>query len=955
MEQQRVTVDENRKLMGKIKELEEILDEMKKQKFQAEQELPKVKEAAENELKEQQKNVEEISAQKIKAELEAKQYRMELESLAKEKAAAQQELNRVRQLTFQAEAQRSVLEENLRAFRNQLEESTAARRKLEDHLRKKDTNLQDLEQQKKDLMEELRKKTEGEEGLVKIIKQMEKDLEFEGNLEAKKLPEKEKYNTRRQVLEGGYSLVKESMLKTCTSVRDKSSRIESEITGFQKKQEIRKVEELKQQISELTVANKKAEKSIKDLKYELNALELQKTSSEEKVHLLKEKLDDANTALKSLKIELEQKDQVEQGYLQQLKELDKQLHKTTSKAEEVMQEAIDLKKVNMNYQEELKSLQQEKAQLKREAEELTRSQTKTEITIQHLNSQIKCIQKEKLVAEQRTQSCKGEANNLQEQYKKIQEELLQKTRADNENQHQIQMLKNKLDESNHLAETLKQKVEELSIWNTETKIMMKQIKSESEKAGLEKQAIQRKNETLKTLADGFKEQLRTTNEQLHKQTIIEQEFICKVKRLEDDLMKTKALASEYKQKCDKQCASTLSTEMEVKNLNAQLNSLTMEKRLSDQKIELQQAHIQELNSKLKKLQDEFHQKTLDEQMARKKMSLFQEESIKFKHSAEEFRKKLEKLLESHSITEKDISGIKLECIALQQEKKMSQENMKLYKMQIEDLQERLQKCREQLQQGKLAEMDYHQKCRKLEEELEVQKRMMESLKQKTDLHIKDREHQFVLLQTEVQQNNNIKDSTFKLDSERKGNEFNYLGETSPRDFEQVHQCANITSPFLRKKQARQVEINIAGFKPDQLGEKNLHMNTDDKVPKDLQFQLSRINQSLENDTDQQSFTEYVSETSTQFQITFDKTDSVGGISEMDIIRDRNHHCSNQSITHEEDMNHELGLGKFIQPLEVYSTFCEYLPCWCWCFGFWFFCFLNYSYHHCPVFLFYTLC
>ncbi|KYO47127.1 dystonin isoform A [Alligator mississippiensis] len=919
MEQQRVTVDENRKLMGKIKELEEILDEMKKQKFQAEQELPKVKEAAENELKEQQKNVEEISAQKIKAELEAKQYRMELESLAKEKAAAQQELNRVRQLTFQAEAQRSVLEENLRAFRNQLEESTAARRKLEDHLRKKDTNLQDLEQQKKDLMEELRKKTEGEEGLVKIIKQMEKDLEFEGNLEAKKLPEKEKYNTRRQVLEGGYSLVKESMLKTCTSVRDKSSRIESEITGFQKKQEIRKVEELKQQISELTVANKKAEKSIKDLKYELNALELQKTSSEEKVHLLKEKLDDANTALKSLKIELEQKDQVEQGYLQQLKELDKQLHKTTSKAEEVMQEAIDLKKVNMNYQEELKSLQQEKAQLKREAEELTRSQTKTEITIQHLNSQIKCIQKEKLVAEQRTQSCKGEANNLQEQYKKIQEELLQKTRADNENQHQIQMLKNKLDESNHLAETLKQKVEELSIWNTETKIMMKQIKSESEKAGLEKQAIQRKNETLKTLADGFKEQLRTTNEQLHKQTIIEQEFICKVKRLEDDLMKTKALASEYKQKCDKQCASTLSTEMEVKNLNAQLNSLTMEKRLSDQKIELQQAHIQELNSKLKKLQDEFHQKTLDEQMARKKMSLFQEESIKFKHSAEEFRKKLEKLLESHSITEKDISGIKLECIALQQEKKMSQENMKLYKMQIEDLQERLQKCREQLQQGKLAEMDYHQKCRKLEEELEVQKRMMESLKQKTDLHIKDREHQFVLLQTEVQQNNNIKDSTFKLDSERKGNEFNYLGETSPRDFEQVHQCANITSPFLRKKQARQVEINIAGFKPDQLGEKNLHMNTDDKVPKDLQFQLSRINQSLENDTDQQSFTEYVSETSTQFQITFDKTDSVGGISEMDIIRDRNHHCSNQSITHEEDMNHELGLGKFIQPLEIVKS------------------------------------
>ncbi|XP_072711304.1 dystonin isoform X13 [Ciconia boyciana] len=908
MAQQNSTVDENRKLKGKVKILEETLEDMKKQKFQVEQELSKVREAAEKEWKKQQKDMEEICLQKTKAEQEAKQCHIDLENIEKEKADAQQELECIRQLIFQAETQRSILEENLRAFRNQVEESTFTRRNLEEHLRRKDTNLHDLEQQKKTLMQELKNKTEGEEKLMKLIKQMEQDLECKGNLSEIKLQEKEKTKDRRKVVEGRYSVTRETSLPTFMAGQGSQCRTDSEITDFQKKQEAKKVEELKQKIDELTLANKKADKTIKDLKYELNEIELQKSSTEEKYRLLKEKLDKVNSELKCLKIKLEEKDQVEQGYLQQLKELDKQLHRTTGKAEEVMQEAIDLKKIKMNYQEELKSVQQEKIQLKREVEELTRSQSKTEITIKHLNSQISSLQKEKLAAEHRTQSCKGEANNLQEQYKKIQEQLLQKTKVEKENQQEIQMLKNELAKSNQVSETLKQKIEDLNKWNTETKLLMKKIQSESEKMALEKQSIQRKNEALKALADGFKEQLRTTNEQLHKQTIIEQEFICKIKSLEVDLAKTKDLASEYKQKCDKQSASTLTIDREVKNLNAQMNALTMEKRVNEQKIQLQQAHIQELSSKLKKLQDELHQKTLDEQTARKKMILFQEESIKFKHSAEEFRKKVEKLLESHSITEKDISGIKLECVALQQEKHMAEENIMLYKIQMEDLQERLKKCHEQLQQGKQAEMDYHQKCRRLEEELEVQKHTVESLKQKMDLQVKESEHRFLLFQNEVQQNNKLQDSGYTLSCERRGNDFNYMTDTTAREFEQLPPHAKPSSPLLRQKQ------ETSGFKSDQREENTLYVSADDAIPREVQFQMSRINQSLEEDASPQSFAEFVSQTSTQFQITFDKASQIFGTSERDKLRNRNLHSSRQTIRHGEDTKHELGVVK-LHPLE----------------------------------------
>ncbi|KAM9267833.1 uncharacterized protein FYN16_005779 [Cariama cristata] len=837
MAQQNSTIDENRKLMGRVKALEEMLEDMKKQKFQVEQELPKVREAAEKERKKQQKDMEEICLQKTKAEQEAKQCRIDLESIAKEKADTEQELECARQLIFQAETQR-------------------------------------------------------------------------GNLPEIKLQEGERAETRRRVVEGRYSVTRKTSLATLTAGQGSQCRTGSEITSFHKKQEAKKVEDLKQKIDELTLANKKADKTIKDLKYELNEIELEKSSTEEKSRLLKEKLDKVYSDVKYLKIKLEEKDQVEQGYLQQLKELDKQLHRTTGKAEEVMQEAIDLKKIKMNYQEELKSVQQEKTQLKREVEELTRSQTKSEITIRHLNSQISSLQKEKLAAEHRTQSCKGEANNLQDQCKKIQEQLLQKAKVEKENQQEIQMLKNELAKSNQVSETLKQKIEDLNKWNTETKLLMKQIQSESEKTTLEKQSIQRKNDALKALADGFKEQLRTTNEQLHKQTKIEQEFICKIKSLEVDLAKTKDLASEYKQKWDKQSASTLTVDREVKNLNAQVNALTMEKRVSEQKIQLQQSHIQELSNKLKKLQDELHQKTLDEQMAHKKMILFQEESIKFKHSAEEFRKKVEKLLESHSITEKDISGIKLECVALQQEKHMAEENIMLYKIQMEDLQERLKKCHEQLQQGKQAEMDYHQKCRKLEEELEAQKCTVESLKQKMDLQVSEGEHRFLSFQNEVQQNNKLQDSGFKLNCERRRND---LSDTAARDFEQLPPHAKPSSPLLRQKEER------SGFKSNQIQDNTLYVSADDTIPREVQVQMSRINQTLEEDSGPQSFTEFVSQMSTQFQITFDKASQISGTSERDKLRNRKLHSYRQTIRHGEDTKHELGVVK-LHPLEVHTMF-----------------------------------
>ncbi|KAM6186017.1 dystonin isoform 5-T5 [Rhynchocyon petersi] len=875
LQRQKATVIENSKLTGKISELEKMVAELKKQKSRVEEELPRVKEAAENELRKQQRNVEDIALQKVRAESEAQKYRRELETIVREKEAAERELERVRQMTLEAEAKRAAVEENLFNFRNQLQENTFTRKTLEDHLKRKDSSLNDLEQQKNKLIDELKRKKENEEELLKLVKQMEKDLAFQKQIAEKQLKEKQKIEleARRKITEMQYSC-RENTLPT--------------YAGRQTEHDRRKAEELKQQVDELLVANRKAENDMRALKFELNALQLEKTSSEEKARLLKEKLDETNNTLKCLKLELERKDQVEQGYSQQLRDLTRQLNQTTDKAEEVMQEANDLKKIKHSYQVELESLHQEKDKLQKEVDRITRTHAITERNIQHLNSQISAFQDEKDFSKERARFCKRKSDHLKEQFEKSHEQLLQNIKAEKENSDKIQKLNEDLEKSNECAEMLKQKVDELTRQNNDTKLMMQRIQAESENVVLEKQAIQQRCETLKIQADGFKEQLRNTNEHLHKQTKTEQDFHRKIKCLEDDLARSQHLVSEFKQKCDQQNIIIQNTEKEVRNLSAELNASKEEKRLGEQKVQLQEAQVQELNNRLKRVQNELHLKTIEEQMTHRRMVLFQEESDKFKRSAEEFRKKMEKLMGSKVITENDISGIKLDFVSLQQENCRAQENAKVCETNIKELERQLQQYREQMQKGQNVEANHYQKCRKLEDELIAQKREVENLKQKMDQQIKEHEHQLVLLQCDIQKKNTAKDCPFKPEFEITVKDCQHSGDLS-RNTGLLHQGPR--SSLLRWTQEE----------PQQLQEKWQHQ-VGEQITKDIQ-------------KTQQCYSEYFSQTSTELQITFDEANPVSRLSEIEKMRDQALHNSRLPVRYQDDKC-EMELVKLLTPLEI---------------------------------------
>lgn len=875
LQRQKATMVENSKLTGKISELETMVAELKKQKSRVEEELPKVKEAAENELRKQQRNVEDIALQKLRAESEAKQYRRELETSVREKEAAERELERVRQLTAEAEARRAAVEENLRTFQSQLRANSATRQTLEDHLRRKDSSLSDLEQQKRALAEELQRKRDHEEELLERVKQMERDLAFQKRAAERQLQEKQRIEleARRRITHVQFSCGESA-----------AAAPDSQTEGA-----------LKQQVDELTAANRKAEKEMRELKHQLGAVQLEKASSEEKARLLKDKLDETNSTLRSLKEDLERKDRAQERYSQQLRDLGRQLNQTTDKAEEVRQEADDLRRIKHSYQLELESLHQEKGKLQREVDRVSRAHAQAERNFQHLNSQAHASRDEKDLPEERSRPCQRKSDHLKEECERSHAQLLRNIQAEKENNDKIQKLNEELEKSNERAERLKQRVDELTRQNSETELAMQRIRAESETVVREKRAIQQRCEALRIQADGFKDQLRSTNEHLHKQTKTEQDFHRKIKGLEDDLAQSQNLVSEFKQRCDQQNIIIQNTEKEVRSLSAELSASKEEKRREEQKAQLQRAQVQELSDRLRRVQDELHLKTIEEQVTRRKMALLQEESDKFKRSADEFRKKMEKLMESKVITENDISGIKHDFVSLQREGCRAQENAKLWETNIRELERQLQCYREKMQQGQHVEANHYQKCRRLEEELLAQRREVENLKQKMDQQIKEHEHQLTLLQCEIQKKSPTQDHTFTVAFDTAGRECHHPAETSPGN------SGHLIKARLPLSRWTQETYQAEGKWPPRATEKEVQF----RQPGPL----------LDKESSQQSYSEYFSQTSTELQITFDDKNPISRLSET--VREQALRPSRPPGTYQDDRL-ERELVTLLKPLEVHS-------------------------------------
>ncbi|XP_043919284.1 dystonin isoform X3 [Protopterus annectens] len=767
----------NLKLRGNIKEFEQILDELRKQKHTVEEELYKIKASAETEKRNQSKVIEEINLQKTKAEYESKQYCLQLEKSVKEKAAAEQELEHVSQLTLQAEAKRNALEKDLRAFKREIEEGTLARRKIEQQLNRKELELKEVEEQKKALMQELQTKSSAVEGSSEYGTQWQSDSlksDFEGSKHIRKVH----FSTVTQ------TSVQQQLCHKCSSATATQLRLELELRDADIL--------LKKKAEELDAANKQAENDVSVLKTDLALLQHQKAAAEDRAQAVKDELAIMHNNVTQLRTEL---------------------HQSKSKSEILKHEVSQLRRTSVSPQEEStakKRLEDELSKTKNEAmelrskvEEVCRSQVKADSTIRNLNSQVAALQQEKSLAEHKAQVQKEEADSLRDQLKKVQEQITSSLKSERESIRKAHSLQGDIDKSTVMINNLKLKVEKLTRNNGEMERVMRNLKSENEKMILEKSTSQEKAESLKAQLEGLKGHLANAEEQLQKKTKMEQELQSKIRRNEEDLLKTKNTVEEIKIKFDEQKLISIKSEKDLRSLRSELSSVSLEKKMAEQKTQLQEAHIQELSSKLKNLQSEMQQKVRDFQDSQRSVALLLQECDSYKKSVEELKRKLQQLLETNCSTESEVKNATYKLITLQQEKRVAEEKVKFHESEISSLKKRLEQAQEDLLRRQEAERISQQKCRKLEDELQITKHEVEELRNSFNLQRKNYDQD--LISSVMQAKSSILEIPSKRAEDfRNGTEF---GEQDIKELRhEVEKLKAMNQALLNSKSATQKDI-----------------------------------------------------------------------------------------------------------------------------------------------------
>ncbi|KAL7877335.1 hypothetical protein SRHO_G00039780 [Serrasalmus rhombeus] len=813
------------------------------------------------ELDMQKKSVEELNVQKSKAEYEAQQYRFELEGAIKCKTATEQELNHCRQLIQQSEAKQGSMEESLRMLKKNIEESTLARRKLEEHLRRKNSDVQDLEEHRRTLERELKAKEDAEVELLNQVRTMEMDLTQQ---------------SEARVLQGEsrVTLTRDGMQKSTISSSVQLLHSEAEAEALQYK------------MDELMMGKKRAETEIKTLKSELNSVLMHKNMAEEKAQRFKELLDDANNRLMKLQVEMESdrnsNRQKSEDLRQDASELRKSVYIFQEQVKSLQRDKSSLEqrvlfhktevdglkeqlKINQGkllqrstseqescqrlrcLEEELSSKQAEAEQMKFKVTELTRMNQLLEGDIRHLTVSIESFQQEKSLSEQKIKSLKNELENLKDQLQKAKDDMSIKARSEKDMQLKIKNLELELQKSDLQVTQFTKKVEELRRVNMDSERSVKNLRAELDKVNMDVGSKDQQISIFKSQVESTKSQLKIVEEELIKKTQTAHELQIKLRDYNEETKKT----SELQQKVKSLTVNVANYEKEIRNLKAELTSMSMEKNLANQKVQEHKMEMNNLNmalqkessegkknvAKLRELENELLRckqtisrvsgssekatvnlkqdiSTLqrDKQAADQKLQTLKSEFDELNSTLKKTKDELQKVtqewkmnqaklkdveaeLQKNRITIKEISSssdkyttnLQQECSNLLKQKGTAEEKVTTLAAETSQLKMKLEQTQEEVLQKQKETAAAKLRSQMLEDQLENCKRMLEDLKGKLELQKKGYETQLQLVQNEMEQKLALHESRMKLDYDRKSKERSHSAETIVRDNKQLSQ------------------------------------------------------------------------------------------------------------------------------------------------------------------------
>ncbi|XP_071399922.1 desmoplakin-like [Centroberyx affinis] len=496
------------------------------------------------------------------------------------------------------------------------------------------------------------------------------------------------------------------------------------------------VDVLQHKLEELTMVKKRAE------------------TAEEKAQSFKELLDDSNNRLKKLHMDMESErssmrqksEELRQETLEmkksmyELQEQIKSLQRVKSSLEQkttfhntevaglkeqlkISQEKL-LKRSSMeqenshrmhSLEEELSSKQAEIDQLKFKYDELTKINVLLDSDIRGIQMNTESLQQDKSFCEQKIKSLKSERESWKQQLQKAKEENTLKKRSEQERQLKCKNLEVELQKSSLSASQLQRQVEELKKINLEMEKNIKNVRAQLDQVTMEIGSKDQQIKIFKSQVEGTKSQVRIIEEELLKKSQTSHELQIKLRDYNEEVKKI----TEMQQKNKTLSSNISSYEKEVMSLKSEIKSLCAERNLANQKIHMQKAEVNDLNTMLKKTTTELQKKSTESEKYLSKVKALEAELLKCKQSMKGVTGSSEKMA----------ANLKQEIHALQSDKKTADKKLDNLNVQLAELNSALKRAKDDLAKETEERKVKESKMMELEAELQKNKLMVnESLR-----------------------------------------------------------------------------------------------------------------------------------------------------------------------------------------------------------------------------------
>lgn len=297
--------------------------------------------------------------------------------------------------------------------------------------------------------------------------------------------------------------------------------------------------------------------------------------------------------------------------------------------------------------------------LQHKMEELTMDNKRAESEIKTLKSEMNGMLMQKNVSEEKAQRFKELLDDSNNRLMKLQVDM----EADRNG------VRQKLEEMRQETSELKKSI---YIYQDQVKTLQR------DKTTLEQRAVFHKTEV-----EGIKEQLKINQEKLLQKNSVEQEYMHKMRCLEDEFATTQIEGDQLKYKINEITRVNNSLENDVRNLKVCIESLQQEKSFAEQKLKALKSEADTFKEHLQKAKEDMFSKSRCEKEIQLKARNFELEVQKSGQQVTQLTKKVEDLKKINLEMEHSLKSVKAELDKVTIDLGSKDQHISIYKTQAE--------------------------------------------------------------------------------------------------------------------------------------------------------------------------------------------------------------------------------------------------------------------------------